>query len=79
MGALRKAQRSLAQAEVDESESESEAGSGSDDGSDDDSGPETSNTKGKEPERVEWSAHPKKDIAKRSSKHAYVSSAHLLS
>ncbi|KAI4523067.1 DUF947-domain-containing protein [Schizophyllum commune Loenen D] len=70
LGALRKAQRSLAQAEVDESESESEAGSGSDDGSDDDSGPETSNTKGKEPERVEWSAHPKKDIAKRSSKHA---------
>ncbi|KAL1681466.1 hypothetical protein EV122DRAFT_260851 [Schizophyllum commune] len=70
LGALRKAQRSLAQAEVDESESESEAGSGSDDGSDDDSGPETSNTKGKETERVEWSAHPKKDIAKRSSKHA---------
>ncbi|KAI5898544.1 DUF947-domain-containing protein [Schizophyllum commune H4-8] len=70
LGALRKAQRSLAQAEVDESVSESKAGSGSDDDSDNDSSPETTNTKGKEPERVEWSAHPKKDIAKRSSKHA---------
>lgn len=62
-GTLRKAQRSLAQAVEDESDSGSEDASS--DSEADDSGPETTT-----PERVEWSAHPKKDIAKRSSKHA---------
>ncbi|KAL1739973.1 hypothetical protein HDZ31DRAFT_68403 [Schizophyllum fasciatum] len=68
LGALRKAQRSLAQAEVVESDSESEAESNSGDESDG-SAPEAISAKGKEPERVEWSAHPKQ-VAKRSSKHA---------
>lgn len=70
MGALRQAQRVLSQAEPD-SDSDSDADS-NDDSSD--SGPETHDVKGKgkeKIEKVEWSAKPRTDITKRSSKHAY--------
>ena len=70
LGALRQAQRVLHLAEA-ESESDSER----DSGIDSEAGPEVHDTKGKRKEkveRVEWSAKPRTDISKRSSKHAWV-------
>ncbi|KAH9486974.1 rRNA biogenesis protein RRP36 [Psilocybe cubensis] len=69
LGALRRAQRILSQAEP-ESDSDSEADS---ERISSNSGSETYNTKGKGKEKgqkVEWSAKPRTDITKRSSKHA---------
>ncbi|KDR84945.1 hypothetical protein GALMADRAFT_131709 [Galerina marginata CBS 339.88] len=68
LGALRQAQRVLSQAEP-----ESDSGSEGESGTDSNSEPEVRNTKGKgkeKIEKVEWSAKPRKDISKRSSKHA---------
>lgn len=63
LGALRKAQQVLSRAQPDtDDESKSEAGS--------DDEPEQATHKGKEVEKVKWSTTPRKDIAKRSSKHA---------
>lgn len=76
LGALRQAQRILSQAEA-ESDSDSntdadESGSGSDDDA-----PTVEDLKGKgkakeKVQKVEWSAKRRDDIAKRSSKNAYV-------
>ena len=68
LGALRQAQRTLHLAEAD-SESDSEK----DSGIDSEAEPEVHDIKGKRKEkveRVEWSAKPRTDISKRSSKHA---------
>ncbi|PPQ62840.1 hypothetical protein CVT24_000534 [Panaeolus cyanescens] len=62
LGALRKAQQVLSRAQPDSDDSESE--------SDSDDEPEEITGKGKAKEKVEWSTAPRKDIAKRSNKHA---------
>ncbi|KAF8168144.1 hypothetical protein B0H34DRAFT_48463 [Crassisporium funariophilum] len=69
LGALRRAQHVLTQAEP-ESDSESASDADSEGGSN--VGPENHDTKGKgkEKERVEWSIKRRTDISKRSSKHA---------
>lgn len=70
LGALRQAQHVLHLAEA-----ESESDSGEDSGINSEAGPEVHDIIGKRKEKVEkveWSAKPRTDISKRSSKHAWV-------
>jgi len=69
LGALRRAQRVLSQAEPESDSDSDDADSNSD--SDNDPEAHSSKKKGKEKvQKVEWSAKPRKDISKRSNKHA---------
>ena len=68
LGALRRAQHLLSQAEPD-SDSENESDDDGESGGDDEK-PTTLDMKGKGKEKVEWSIKPRTDISKRSSKHA---------
>ncbi|OAX38762.1 DUF947-domain-containing protein [Rhizopogon vinicolor AM-OR11-026] len=71
LGMLRKAQRTLAQARaLSDSESESNASSENSSASDDDEPPRSTTAKGKGREKLERDPKIRKDLAKRSSKHA---------
>ncbi|OJA17160.1 hypothetical protein AZE42_00197 [Rhizopogon vesiculosus] len=71
LGMLRKAQRTLAQARaLSDSESESNASSENTSASDDDEPPRSTTAKGKDKEKLERDPKIRKDLAKRSSKHA---------
>ncbi|KAG6842241.1 hypothetical protein C0991_000211 [Blastosporella zonata] len=67
LGALRKAQNLLAQAEIDV---ESDESNNEEDEEASEPQVEPSSDKGKNREKVEWSLKPKKEIAKRANKHA---------
>jgi ribosomal RNA-processing protein 36 len=71
---LRKAQRALAQAQPANEDDGDDTSEGSRSGYEEISGDEapTPSSKGKEKAKPDWSLIPRKDIAKRSNKHAYV-------
>lgn len=73
LGMLRKAQRALSQSRAlsdSESESESDAPSEEDAYPTDDERPRSTTAKEKDKERLDKPSKPRKDLAKRSSKHA---------
>lgn len=72
LGALRKAQRTLALAQaVSDSEDDNESSEGEISEGEPD-------VKGKQKDKPEWNTNRRDDLAKRSSKHAYVFALHIL-